>query len=110
MSSITAQQTKLDLELVPKENRIDIGKCRWKKPSWIDTREPHFKSFRMHPLTPSIQHFSTLQLVPEGQHQFWDSVYKLDTISDQIDKEERFKLTLEVFRDIVTPPNWVAAE
>ncbi|GJW60641.1 hypothetical protein Tco_0109976, partial [Tanacetum coccineum] len=27
MSSITAQQTKLDLELVPKENRIDIGKC-----------------------------------------------------------------------------------
>ncbi|GJX03459.1 hypothetical protein Tco_0189375 [Tanacetum coccineum] len=27
MSSITAQQTKLDLELLPKENRLDIGKC-----------------------------------------------------------------------------------
>nr|GEX38159.1 hypothetical protein [Tanacetum cinerariifolium] len=27
MSSITAQQTKLDLELVPKENRLDIKKC-----------------------------------------------------------------------------------
>ncbi|GJX51387.1 hypothetical protein Tco_0278232 [Tanacetum coccineum] len=27
MTSITAQQTKLDLELVPKENRLDIGKC-----------------------------------------------------------------------------------
>nr|GEV08891.1 hypothetical protein [Tanacetum cinerariifolium] len=27
MSSITAQQTKLDLELVPKENRLDIRKC-----------------------------------------------------------------------------------
>ncbi|GJV50838.1 hypothetical protein Tco_1446579 [Tanacetum coccineum] len=25
MSSITAQQTKLDLELVPKEKRLDIG-------------------------------------------------------------------------------------
>ncbi|GJW58888.1 hypothetical protein Tco_0105619 [Tanacetum coccineum] len=27
MSSITAQQTKLDLELVPKEKRLEIGKC-----------------------------------------------------------------------------------
>ncbi|GJX61334.1 hypothetical protein Tco_0294234 [Tanacetum coccineum] len=27
MSSITAQQTKLDLELFPKENRLDIEKC-----------------------------------------------------------------------------------
>ncbi|GKA73055.1 hypothetical protein Tco_0779271 [Tanacetum coccineum] len=27
MTSITAQQTKLDLELAPKENRLDIGKC-----------------------------------------------------------------------------------
>ncbi|GJV77496.1 hypothetical protein Tco_1509080 [Tanacetum coccineum] len=32
MSSITAQQTKLDLELVPKENRIDIGKCNGRIP------------------------------------------------------------------------------
>ncbi|GJT30390.1 putative reverse transcriptase domain-containing protein [Tanacetum coccineum] len=28
MSSITAQQTKLDLELVPKEKRLEIGKCK----------------------------------------------------------------------------------
>ncbi|GJV89406.1 hypothetical protein Tco_1533344 [Tanacetum coccineum] len=27
MSSITAQQAKLDLELVPKEKRLEIGKC-----------------------------------------------------------------------------------
>ncbi|GKB55648.1 hypothetical protein Tco_0911834 [Tanacetum coccineum] len=27
MSSITAQQAKLDLELVPKEKRLNIGKC-----------------------------------------------------------------------------------
>ncbi|GJW30071.1 hypothetical protein Tco_0046946 [Tanacetum coccineum] len=32
MSSITTQQTKLDLELVPKENRIDIGKCNGRIP------------------------------------------------------------------------------
>ncbi|GJX96614.1 hypothetical protein Tco_0352412 [Tanacetum coccineum] len=32
MTSITAQQTKLDLELVPKENRLDIGKCNGRIP------------------------------------------------------------------------------
>ncbi|GJT16599.1 hypothetical protein Tco_0875305 [Tanacetum coccineum] len=32
MSSITAQQIKLDLELVPKENRFDIRKCNGRIP------------------------------------------------------------------------------
>ncbi|GJW23252.1 hypothetical protein Tco_0033874 [Tanacetum coccineum] len=32
MSSIIAQQTKLDLEIVPKENRFDIGKCNGRIP------------------------------------------------------------------------------
>ncbi|GJS71477.1 hypothetical protein Tco_0704318 [Tanacetum coccineum] len=27
MSSVTAQQAKLDLELIPKEKRLEIGKC-----------------------------------------------------------------------------------
>ncbi|GKC89017.1 hypothetical protein Tco_1149666, partial [Tanacetum coccineum] len=53
MSSITAQQTKLDLELVPKENRIDIGKCNGRIP----------RGFKIY-------------------------------------KKKRFKLTLEVFKDI----------
>ncbi|GKA31810.1 hypothetical protein Tco_0718177 [Tanacetum coccineum] len=43
MSSITAQQTKLDLELVPKENRLDIGKCNGRIPRGLTTREPTFQ-------------------------------------------------------------------
>ncbi|GJX70449.1 hypothetical protein Tco_0307620 [Tanacetum coccineum] len=43
MSSITAQQTKLDLELVPKENRLDIGKCNGRIPRGLTPREPTFQ-------------------------------------------------------------------
>ncbi|GKA46582.1 hypothetical protein Tco_0739465 [Tanacetum coccineum] len=40
MSSITAQQTKLDIELVPKENRLDIRKCNGTIPHRLTPREP----------------------------------------------------------------------
>ncbi|GKD55766.1 hypothetical protein Tco_1289153 [Tanacetum coccineum] len=43
MSSITAQQTKLDLELVPKENRLDIRKCNGRIPRGLTPREPTFQ-------------------------------------------------------------------
>ncbi|GJY34564.1 hypothetical protein Tco_0419033 [Tanacetum coccineum] len=43
MSSITTQQTKLDLELVPKENRLDIGKCNGRIPLGLTPREPTFQ-------------------------------------------------------------------
>ncbi|GKG43058.1 hypothetical protein Tco_0479742, partial [Tanacetum coccineum] len=43
MSSITAQQTKLDLELVPKENIIDIRKCNGIIPGGLTPREPIFQ-------------------------------------------------------------------
>ncbi|GJW24455.1 hypothetical protein Tco_0038266 [Tanacetum coccineum] len=43
MFSITAQQTKLDLELVPKENRLDIGKCNGRIPQGLTPREPTFQ-------------------------------------------------------------------
>ncbi|GJZ42180.1 hypothetical protein Tco_0589066 [Tanacetum coccineum] len=43
MSSITAQQTKLDIELVPKENRLDIGKCNGRIPRGLTPREPTFQ-------------------------------------------------------------------
>ncbi|GJX88168.1 hypothetical protein Tco_0340182 [Tanacetum coccineum] len=43
MSSITAQQTKLDLELVYKENKIDIGKCNGIIPRGLTPREPTFQ-------------------------------------------------------------------
>ncbi|GKB82652.1 hypothetical protein Tco_0949547, partial [Tanacetum coccineum] len=43
MSSITAQQTKLNLELVPKENRFDIRKCNGGIPRGFSLREPTFQ-------------------------------------------------------------------
>ncbi|GJW83784.1 hypothetical protein Tco_0156929 [Tanacetum coccineum] len=70
------KQTKLDLELVPKENRLDIGKCNGRIPRGLTPREPTFQIF-------------------------WNSVYKHDTLYIfKIDKNKLFKLTLEVFRDI----------
>ncbi|GJR20848.1 hypothetical protein Tco_0969375 [Tanacetum coccineum] len=103
MSSITAQQTKLDLELVPKENRIDIGKCNGRIPRGLTPREPTFQVvLDAIALTPCYPAFLITADVPEVyMHQFWNSVYKHDTFYRfNIDKKKRFKLTLEVFRDI----------
>ncbi|GJW32956.1 hypothetical protein Tco_0052988 [Tanacetum coccineum] len=43
MTSTTAQQTKLDLELVPKENRLDIGKCNGRIPRGLKPKEETFQ-------------------------------------------------------------------
>ncbi|GJY52783.1 hypothetical protein Tco_0444447 [Tanacetum coccineum] len=103
MSSITAQQTKLDLELVPKENRLDIGKCNGRIPRGLTPREPTFQVvLDVIALTPCYPAFLITADVPEVyMHQFWNSVYKHDTFYRfKLDKKKRFKLTLEVFRDI----------
>ncbi|GJT32289.1 retrovirus-related pol polyprotein from transposon TNT 1-94 [Tanacetum coccineum] len=53
-------------------------------------------------LTPCYSAFLITADVPEVyMHQFWDSVYKHDTFYRfKMDKRKRFKLTLEIFRDI----------
>ncbi|GKC66740.1 hypothetical protein Tco_1099338 [Tanacetum coccineum] len=43
ITSITAQQTKLDLELVPKEDRLDIGKCNGIIPHGLKPKEETFQ-------------------------------------------------------------------
>ncbi|GJV31007.1 hypothetical protein Tco_1391407 [Tanacetum coccineum] len=43
MSSIAAQQTKLDLELVPKEKRLEIRKCNGRLNPGKKQREPTFQ-------------------------------------------------------------------
>nr|GEY46987.1 DUF4219 domain-containing protein/UBN2 domain-containing protein [Tanacetum cinerariifolium] len=63
MSSITAQQAKLDLEVVPKKKRLKIKNAIEDSILERSKENPHFKSFKM-------------------------------------DKRKRFKLTLEIFRDI----------
>ncbi|GJU94289.1 hypothetical protein Tco_1319045 [Tanacetum coccineum] len=53
-------------------------------------------------LTPCYSAFLITANVPEVyMHQFWDSVYKHDTFYKfKMDKRKRFKLNLEIFRDI----------
>ncbi|GKF71837.1 hypothetical protein Tco_0207951, partial [Tanacetum coccineum] len=71
MSSITAQQTKLDLDLVPKENRIDIRKCNGRIPRGLTPREPTFQVvLDAIALTPCYPAFLITVDVPEvNMHQ-----------------------------------------
>ncbi|GKA75497.1 hypothetical protein Tco_0781875 [Tanacetum coccineum] len=103
MSSITAQQAKLDLELVPKEKRFEIKKCNGRLNPGKKPREPTFQVvLDALALTPCYSAFLITADVPEVyMHQFWDSVYEQDTFYRfKMDKRKRFKLTLKIFRDI----------
>ncbi|GKB68123.1 hypothetical protein Tco_0929535 [Tanacetum coccineum] len=103
MSSITTQQTKLDLELIPKENILNIGKCNGRIPRRLTPREPTFQVvLDAIALTPCYPAFLITADVPKVyMQQLWNSVYKHDTFYRfKINKKKRFKLTLEVFKDI----------
>ncbi|GJR81014.1 hypothetical protein Tco_0151799 [Tanacetum coccineum] len=103
MSSITAQQTKLDLELVPKEKRLEIGKCNGRLNPGKKQREPTFQVVMdALALTPCYSAFLTTTDVPEVyMHQLWDSIHKYDTFYRfRMDKKKKFDLNLEIFRDI----------
>nr|GEX31381.1 hypothetical protein [Tanacetum cinerariifolium] len=68
MSSITAQQTKLDLKLIPKENRLDIRKCNGRILRRLTTREPTFQVvLDAIALTPCYLAFLITADVPEGR-------------------------------------------
>ncbi|GJT84237.1 hypothetical protein Tco_1058579 [Tanacetum coccineum] len=78
MSSITAQQAKLDLELVPKEKRLEIRKCNGRLNPGKTQREPNVY-----------------------MHQFWDSIHKHDNFYRfRMDKKKKFYLNLEAFKDV----------
>ncbi|GJR21027.1 hypothetical protein Tco_0969554 [Tanacetum coccineum] len=103
MSSFLAQQTKLDLELVPKEKRLDIRKCNERlNPGKIQREHTFQVAMDALALTPCYSALLITVDVPEVyMHQFWDSVYKHDNFYKfKLEKRKRFKLTLEVFRDI----------
>ncbi|GKB23772.1 hypothetical protein Tco_0863173 [Tanacetum coccineum] len=103
MTSITAEQTKLDLELVPKENRLDIRKCNGRIPHGLKPKEETFQVvLDALALTPCYPVFLITVDVPKVyMHQFWNFIYNHDDFYRfKIDNKKRFKLTLEVFRDI----------
>nr|GEV45593.1 hypothetical protein [Tanacetum cinerariifolium] len=103
MSSITAQQTKLDLELVPKEKRLEIGKCNGRINPRKKQREPTFQVvWEARALTPCYSAFLTTADVPKVcMHQFWDSIHKYENFYRfRMDKKKKFDLNLEIFRDI----------
>nr|GEW63757.1 hypothetical protein [Tanacetum cinerariifolium] len=126
MSSIPAQQTKLDLELVPKENRLDIVYMHqfWNSIYKHDTFYG-FKLDKKKRLKLNLEVFKDIfQICPRVpgrdfdalpseedtmsflrelvyMHQFWNSIYKHDTFYGfKLDKKKRLKLNLEVFKDI----------
>nr|GEY25436.1 retrotransposon protein, putative, unclassified [Tanacetum cinerariifolium] len=95
---------KLDLELIPKEKRLEIGKCNERLNPGKIQREPIFQVILdALALTPCYFVFLITIDVPKVyMHQFWDFVYKHDTFYRfKMDKRKRFKLTLEIFRDII---------
>ncbi|GJV26943.1 retrovirus-related pol polyprotein from transposon TNT 1-94 [Tanacetum coccineum] len=66
MSSITAQQAKLDLKLVPKEKRLEIRKCNGRLNPGKTQREPIFQVvLDALALTPCYSTFLTTADVPE---------------------------------------------
>ncbi|GJV40302.1 hypothetical protein Tco_1418742 [Tanacetum coccineum] len=66
MTSITAQQAKLDLELVPKENQLDIGKCNGRIPRRLKPKEETFQVvLDALALTPCYPAFLITADVPE---------------------------------------------
>nr|GFB36234.1 hypothetical protein [Tanacetum cinerariifolium] len=103
MTSITTQQTNLDLELVSKEIQLDIGKCNGRIPRGLKPKEETLQvvldALALTPCYPAI--VITADVPEVYMHQFWNSVYKHhDFYRYKIDKKKTFKLTLEVFRDI----------
>nr|GEX79812.1 hypothetical protein [Tanacetum cinerariifolium] len=103
MSSITAQQTKLDLELVPKVKRLKIEKCNGRLYTGMKQREPTFQVvLDSLALTPCYFAFLIIADVPKVyMHQFWDTIYKYEnSYRFKMDKKKKFDLNLEIFRDI----------
>ncbi|GJV48703.1 hypothetical protein Tco_1438915 [Tanacetum coccineum] len=103
MSSIIAQQTKIDLELVPKEKILNIRKCNGRLNPRKIQRELTFQVVMdALALTPCYSAFLiNADVLKVYMHQFWDSVYKHDTFYRfKMDKKKRFKLNMEVFKDI----------
>ncbi|GKA53999.1 hypothetical protein Tco_0752948 [Tanacetum coccineum] len=108
MSSITGQQAKLDLELVPKEKRLEIGKCNERLNPRKKPREPTFQVvLDALALNPCYSAFLITADVSEVyMHQFWDSVHKHNTfyrfrMAKRRDSNSTWKPSKTSFRSVL---------
>ncbi|GKD32100.1 hypothetical protein Tco_1242878 [Tanacetum coccineum] len=73
MSSITNQQAKLDLDLVPMEKRLEIGKCNGRLNPGKTQREPTFKMDRKKKFDLNMEIFKDIfQICPRVHGQNFD--------------------------------------
>nr|GEV96580.1 retrovirus-related Pol polyprotein from transposon TNT 1-94 [Tanacetum cinerariifolium] len=96
----TRHSTSRSAQLLAKS----IGKCNGRIPRGLKPKEETFQVvLDALALTPCYIAFVITVDIPEVyMHQFWNSVYKHhDFYGFNIDKKKTFKLTLEVFRDIL---------
>ncbi|GJU72636.1 hypothetical protein Tco_1264041 [Tanacetum coccineum] len=90
ISSITAQQAKLDLELVPKEKRLEIGKCNERLNPKKIQREPTFQVvLDTFALTPCYSAFLITADVPEGTWTYWEINPLNDVVVDHMNQPWR---------------------
>ncbi|GJV24086.1 hypothetical protein Tco_1376781 [Tanacetum coccineum] len=75
MSSITAQQAKLDLELVPKEKRLEIRKCNGRLNPGKTQREPTFRMDKKKKFYLNLEAFKDVfQICPRVHGQDFDEL------------------------------------
>ncbi|GKB53798.1 retrovirus-related pol polyprotein from transposon TNT 1-94 [Tanacetum coccineum] len=79
---------------------FDIIKCNGRIPRGFSQREPTFQ-VTLDAIALTTCFLITADVPEVYMHQFWNSLYKHDDFYRfKIEKKKRFKLTLEVFRDI----------
>ncbi|GJZ43471.1 hypothetical protein Tco_0590726 [Tanacetum coccineum] len=103
MSSITAQQTKIDLEIVPKEKRLEIGKCNGRLNPGKKQREPTFQVVLDALALTSFYYafLTTTDVLEVYMHQFWDSIHKYEnSYRFRMDKKKKFKEIVSFFKEI----------
>nr|GEX17771.1 hypothetical protein [Tanacetum cinerariifolium] len=101
MSSITSQQTKLDQELVPKEKRLEIGKCNGRINPGKKQREPTFQVV-LDALALTLCYFAFLTTadVPEVyMHQFGILSICLIVHGQNFDELPTYKDIVSFFKD-----------
>ncbi|GKB30984.1 hypothetical protein Tco_0870385 [Tanacetum coccineum] len=84
MSSITAQQAKLDLELVPKEKRLRLGNATEDSILERSKESPHFKLFWMLWLSLYVTlQFSSQQMFQVYSNQLMGFCYNMTLVHGQ---------------------------